>query len=564
MLNHVRELSDGNGRNANRVILYEDASRKLLKEFLSALRGCELMAQTCSSLSTILDNTESELLHQLLTPGKRLPDICSTLKHFKDAFDWSEADCSGRIVPHEGVDEEYDSACDAVKDIKLGLSKHLKDQHKILGDKSIKYVTVGKDEYLLEVPETLQAKIPRDYELQSSKKGYFRYWTPKIKKYLAELSQAEDEKESKLKSILQRLIGHFCEHHTKWRQLVSATAELDVLSSLAVASDYYEGSTCRPTIIDISCSSEARPFLAAKNLGHPVLKTESLGKCSFVPNDVNIGGAGRPSFILLTGPNMGGKSTLLRQICLAVILAQIGADVPAECFELSPVDQIFVRMGARDHIMAGQSTFLTELSETATMLLSATNNSLVALDELGRGTSTSDGQAIAFSCSFILSRESVLQHFVSKIRCRGIFSTHYHRLAVDYEKDPEVSLCHMACQVGKGLEGVEEVTFLYKLTPGACPKSYGVNVARLAGLPESVLLKASAKSSEFEAAYGRNGQQSKHERPLSEDAPMVIQDVLHAVIASDYSESTSMELLSNMQQKALMICHLVSDPTRAF
>ncbi|XP_058109461.1 DNA mismatch repair protein MSH6-like [Magnolia sinica] len=250
-------------------------------------------------------------------------------------------------------------------------------------------------------------------------------------------------------------------------------AELDVLISLAIASGYYEGPTCRPTIIDISCSREAVPCLAAKSLGHPVLRSDALGKCSFVPNDVNVGGVGHPSFILLTGPNMGGKSTLLRQICLTVILAQIGADVPAESFELSPVDQIFVRMGARDHIMAGQSTFLTELSETAAMLSSATNNSLVALDELGRGTSTSDGQAIA---------ESVLEHFVQKIKCRGIFSTHYHRLAVDYEEDPHVSLCHMACQVGKGVGGVEEVIFLYRLTPGACPKSYGVNVARLAGM----------------------------------------------------------------------------------
>lgn len=168
--------------------------------------------------------------------------------------------------------------------------------------------------------------------------------------------------------------------------------ELDVLISLAIASEFYEGPACRPIVL--GCQSSEVPRLSAKSLGHPILRSDSLGKGAFVPNDINIGGSVGASFVLLTGPNMGGKSTLLRQVCLAVILAQVkvwfrqhklpflcpcfsalvflqvGADVPAESFELSPVDRIFVRMGAKDHIMAGQSTFLTELSETALMLVS--------------------------------------------------------------------------------------------------------------------------------------------------------------------------------------------------
>ncbi|PQQ15074.1 DNA mismatch repair protein MSH6 [Prunus yedoensis var. nudiflora] len=494
LLARVFSSSKACGRNANRVVLYEDAAKKQLQEFISALHGCELMVQTCCSLGVILEHVESRQLHHLLTPGQGLPDVNPILKHFKDAFDWVQANSSGRIIPHEGVDIEYDSSCEKVKEIESHLTKYLQEQRRLLGNKSITYVTVGKDSYLLEVPESLRGSIPRDYELCSSKKGIFRYWTPNIKKSLTELSEAETDKESSLKSILHRLIGQFCEHHLKWRQLVSVTAELDVLISLAIASDYFEGPSCRPVIMSSSFANEV-PHFSAKSLGHPVLKSDSLGKGSFVSNDITIGGSGHASFILLTGPNMGGKSTLLRQVCLAAILAQLGADVPAESFELSPVDRIFVRMGARDHIMVGQSTFLTELSETATMLSSATRNSLVALDELGRGTSTSDGQAIA---------ESVLEHFVYKVQCRGMFSTHYHRLAVDYQNNPEVSLCHMACQVGNGDGGVEEVTFLYRLTPGACPKSYGVNIARLAGLPISVLQKAAAKSREFEATYGKH------------------------------------------------------------
>ncbi|KAJ6972861.1 DNA mismatch repair protein MSH6 [Populus alba] len=543
LLARIFSTSEANGRNANKVVLYEDAAKKQLQEFISALRGCELVAQACSSLAVILENVESGRLHHLLTPGKGLPDILPILKHFKSAFDWVEANNSGRIIPHDGVDVEYDSACEKVKEVESSLARHLKEQQKLLGDKSITYVTVGKEAYLLEVPEHLRGSIPQDYELRSSKKGFYRYWTPSIKKFLGELSQAESEKESALKSILQRLIVCFCKYHDKWRQLVSATAELDVLISLAIASDFYEGPACCPTIIGSSLSSEV-PCLSAKKLGHPVLRSDSLGKGAFVPNDISIGGSGCASFILLTGPNMGGKSTLLRQVCLAVILAQIGADVPAESFELSPVDRIFVRMGAKDHIMAGQSTFLTELSETALMLSSATRNSLVALDELGRGTSTSDGQAIA---------ESVLEHFVHKVQCRGMFSTHYHRLAVDYQKDSKVSLYHMSCQVGNGV-GVEEVTFLYRLRPGACPKSYGVNVARLAGLPDSILHNAAAKSREFEAVYGRHRKGSEGKLAIQNCDKMVvlIRSLINATTCLSGHKSAGIDISSvtKLQDKA--------------
>lgn len=537
--------SEANGRNSNKVVLYEDAAKKQLQEFISALHGCEFMDQACSSLGAILENTESRQLHHMLTHGKGLPDILLILKHFKDAFDWVEANNSGRIIPHGGVDIDYDSACKKIKEIECSLTKHLKEQRKLLGDASITFVTIGKELYLLEVPESLRGSVPRDYELRSSKKGFFRYWTPNIKTLLGELSQAESEKESALKSILQRLIGQFCEHHNKWRQMVSATAELDVLISLAIASDFYEGPTCCPVISD-SCSNE-EPCISAKSLGHPVLRSDSLGKGAFVPNDITIGGPGNASFILLTGPNMGGKSTLLRQVCLAVILAQVGADVPAEIFEISPVDRIFVRMGAKDHIMAGQSTFLTELSETALMLSSATRNSLVVLDELGRGTSTSDGQAIA---------ESVLEHFVHKVQCRGMFSTHYHRLAVDYKKDPQVSLCHMACQVGNGVGGEEEVTFLYRLSPGACPKSYGVNVARLAGLPEKVLQKAVAKSIEFEAIYGKHKKESEENLPADHCVVVLIQRLLTFTAnlsCQKSSEGDDVSCLTELQRQARLV-----------
>ncbi|CAM0951311.1 unnamed protein product [Alopecurus aequalis] len=481
-----------NGRSSKSVVQYEDTSKRLLQQFTTALRGCQQMFQACSSLRVLTDTEGSCLLNDLLSPGKGLPDVSSILDHFSAAFDWSEADRNGRIIPLEGCDSEYDATCSAIEEIEFSLQEYLKEQRKLLRDSSVDYVNVGKDSYLIEVSESLRGSVPSNYEMQSTKKGFSRYWTPEVKQLLSELSKAVADKEAILKGILRKLIHLFIEHHSKWRQLVSVVAEIDVLISLAIAGDYFEGPTCCPTIRE-SYGPDDTPIFHARNLGHPIIRSDSLSKGSFVPNDIKMGGPGNASFIVLTGPNMGGKSTLLRQVCFTIILAQIGANVPAENLELSLVDRIFVRMGARDHIMAGQSTFLVELMETASVLSSATKNSLVALDELGRGTSTSDGQAIA---------ASVLDYLVHRVQCLGLFSTHYHRLAVEHE-DNKVSLCHMACEVGTGEGGLEEVTFLYRLTAGSCPKSYGVNVARLAGIPASVLQRANEKSIDFEANYGK-------------------------------------------------------------
>jgi DNA mismatch repair protein MSH6 len=193
-----------------------------------------------------------------------------------------------------------------------------------------------------------------------------------------------------------------------------------------------------------------------------------------------------------------GKSTLLRQTCLLVILAQLGCKVPAAEMALTPVDRIFTRIGASDRIMAGQSTFFVELAETAMILHAATEDSLCILDELGRGTATFDGTAVA---------HSVVHHLVSVKRCRALFATHYHLLVADWEVDPRVKMGHMDCIVqptnpsAGEAEGWtrEDVTFLYKLCDGASPKSYGIHVAQLAGLPQAVLELAQRKSLGLEA-----------------------------------------------------------------
>lgn len=196
---------------------------------------------------------------------------------------------------------------------------------------------------------------------------------------------------------------------------------------------------------------------------------------------------------------MGGKSTLLRQTCLIAILAQIGCFVPAEECSLTPVDRIFTRLGASDRILLGQSTFFVELAETAAALRGATRRSLCIFDELGRGTSTFDGTAIA---------SAAVKHLVEKNQCLALFATHYHSLLEDWKDQPSVRLGHMECFVeddnteSDSQDGndnnSDNITFLYTLGEGSCPKSFGINVARLAGLPTDVLKNAKNVSSSFE------------------------------------------------------------------
>jgi DNA mismatch repair protein MSH6 len=209
------------------------------------------------------------------------------------------------------------------------------------------------------------------------------------------------------------------------------------------------------------------------------------------------------SILLLSGPNMGGKSTLLRQTCLITILAQIGSFVPAEECSLTPVDRIFTRLGASDRILCGQSTFFVELAETAAAVRGATRRSLVIMDELGRGTSTFDGTAIA---------SATVKHLVERSKCLTMFATHYHSLLEDWKNDESICLGHMECMVEEDSSDNDvdksNITFLYTLGAGPCPKSFGVNVARLAGLPDDVLRRAKNISAAFEAEM--NGEVNHH------------------------------------------------------
>jgi len=239
------------------------------------------------------------------------------------------------------------------------------------------------------------------------------------------------------------------------------------------------GCLCRPEIVESDS-----PFLEIRNMFHPCL-VDRIGS-GFIPNDINLGVNGEPNVILLTGPNMGGKSTTLRQVCLSVLMAQLGCYVHASSYKGSVVDRIFTRIGASDNIFEKQSTFMVELQETSTILNCSTEHSLIILDELGRGTSTFDGYSIAYA---------VLDELALR-NCRVLFSTHYHMLTDEFETNELIGLYHMDALVD---EESEDVTFLYKMKKGVCPKSYGMRVAQMAGLSTEIRTRALEKAHEFES-----------------------------------------------------------------
>ncbi|XP_035177058.1 DNA mismatch repair protein Msh6 isoform X1 [Oxyura jamaicensis] len=485
----------------SRAIFYEEIkySKKKIADFLSALEGFKVMNEIVDVMEETATDFKSKVLKQLVTrkaknPDGRFPDLSAELKRWDTAFDHNQARKTGVITPKTGFDPDYDKALQDIKAVEEDLHAYLDKQRKLLGFKSVLYWGAGKNRYQMEIPESAVSRnLPEEYELKSTRKGYKRYWTKEIEKMLAAMVNAEERRDAALKDCMRRLFYNFDKNSKDWQAAVECIAVLDVLMSLANYSQDGDGPLCRPVIL-LPVDS-APPFLELKNSRHPCITKTFFGD-DFIPNDIMIGSkdedsGSEASCVLVTGPNMGGKSTLMRQAGLLVIMAQLGCYVPAEVCRLTPIDRVFTRLGASDRIMSGESTFFVELSETSSILQHATEHSLVLVDELGRGTATFDGTAIA---------SAVVRELAEKIKCRTLFSTHYHSLVEDYSQSVAVRLGHMACMVENESEdpSQETITFLYKFIEGACPKSYGFNAARLANIPEEVIQKGHRKAKEFE------------------------------------------------------------------
>lgn len=339
--------------------------------------------------------------------------------------------------------------------------------------RGIHYKDVGRDLFQLELPGDLSP--PQEYVLMSKTKNVRRYWTPKIKVLVKDYQEWEERRKLALQRVYEDLLNEFTKHTASWRTLVDSLAQIDCLLNLSEFAKHLEAPKCRPVIITEGDTS----LLFAKSLRHPCFEASE-----FIANDITFDQKTR--VLLLTGPNMGGKSTLLKQISLAVILAQIGTYVPAREFWLTPVDRIFTRLGANDNLLAGKSTFMVELLDTAKIIKEATSRSLILLDELGRGTSTFDGMAIA---------HAVLLQLMEDPSPIVLFATHYRSLANTFLNQGVISCKYMDyCLESDG----NRLTFLYKLVPGVSPKSFGTNVAKMAGLPLKLIDEAENAASEYE------------------------------------------------------------------
>ncbi|MCU0635021.1 MAG: DNA mismatch repair protein MutS [Gemmatimonadaceae bacterium] len=320
--------------------------------------------------------------------------------------------------------------------------------------------------YFIEITNANAHLVPSDYQRRQTLTNGERYVTPALKAYEENVLTASERIEVSERALFEATRREAGAAVAVLQRVAERLATLDVLSTLADVATR-EGYV-RPTITD----DFALTIVGGR---HPVVE-QMMPRDQFVPNDVTLDGEGR--LIILTGPNMAGKSTILRQIGLIVLLAQVGSFVPAARATIGLVDRVFTRVGASDNLVRGQSTFMVEMSETSAILHTATARSLVLLDEIGRGTSTYDGVSIAWSVS---------EHLHDAVGCKTVFATHYHELTQLAEELPGVRNWSVAVR-----EVGERVLFLHTLVPGGADRSYGIEVGRLAGLPEPVIRRAKA------------------------------------------------------------------------
>lgn len=532
---------------ADNAVMFDNTNQRRVKEFISVLSGLQSALDILDTVSVDVashrqgysadDAATPRRLKWLVTSGAGVPECASArLSWFFDgAFDFAAARKDGDLFLKPGAVPSYDERKEAVAGVEARLNAELAKHKSALREPGLKFFHRPKEPYQIEVPAACvqRSNLPRSWVLKSQSKTAQRYWTPEVERLANAHIDATELLEVETKTALRSLLARFDSDAATWSTVARAVSELDALLALAVVSrPDGTGPMCRPTIaLPLQASpdgDDASPVLHARSLRHPVLACRMNN--NFVPNDILLGTAdaaepdnAHPLAVVVTGSNMGGKSTLLRQTCVAAILAQMGCFVPAESFTLTPVDRIFTRLGAHDRITRGQSTFAVEMEETATILSHATPKSLVIVDELGRGTSTHDGYAIA---------HAVLCDLTRRVRCRTLFATHYHLLTESFAADPDVALYEMAIRVD---DAHKAITFLYRFSRGVAPASFGIHCARLAGIPAAVADHADASAKEFEETLARQLAERKEER-LAESVALSLRDgadstVLNAICA---------------------------------
>lgn len=378
----------------------------------------------------------------------------------------------GGII-RDGYSEELDELRSISRDGKGWIAKLQESERARTGIDTLKIKFNNVFGYFIEISTSKIAKVPDDYTRKQTLANAERYITPGLKEMEHKVLGSEERSKQLEYELFLQLRSQISVHLEALQRTAAAVAHLDVLCSLAETAQRFRH--VRPHL------EESRQ-LHIINGRHPVLEQTLVGE-TFVPNDTAMDS--QESLLhIITGPNMAGKSTYIRQVALITLMAQIGAFVPAESATIGIVDRIFCRVGASDDISRGQSTFMVEMNETALILNNATEKSLVILDEIGRGTATFDGLSIAWA---------VAEHLHDLTQCRTLFATHYHELTDLTHTRAAVANFNVAVR-----EWNDEIIFLRKILPGCADKSYGIQVARLAGLPQPVIDRAKAILSHLE------------------------------------------------------------------
>ncbi len=458
---------------------------------------------------------------------------CDSMDELADLLEVAiEPECPAHIrdggVIRSGFSEELDRLRGISKDGKSWLGQYQQSQVERTG---VSHLRIGYNRvfgYYIEMPRSAADKAPEEYIRKQTIKNSERYITDELKKYEEQALGARDKALEIEQELFEKLRTETTKYIGRLQGLADAIANCDCLASFGFMSR--QRGYVRPLMTD-----DKR--LVIVDGKHPVL-AESLGS-EFVPNDVTLGD-GSGDVTIITGPNMAGKSTYIRQNALLVLLAQTGSFIPADKAEIGVVDRIFTRVGASDELLRGQSTFMVEMTETANILNNATERSLVILDEVGRGTSTHDGLSLAWA---------ITEHIANAIKCRTMFATHYHELTELAELLVNVKNCNVAVR-----EWQDEVVFLHKILPGGTDKSYGIHVAKLAGVPKEIIVRSSEILADLEKTFAKeaSGPELTRHKTAEPEAEMLFvqkhKSVLDKLSELDVNNLTPIEAINMLNE----------------
>ena len=505
---------------------YGDLERLTNRIIAAAAKPGDLVAM--EALLEKIPQIKGLLQHQEL---KAITGITAGIDDCEDVFDLLKRSISddppailGKVgVIRPGFSEKLDDLVGSSRSARDWIANLEKVERERSGIKSLK---VGYNKvfgYYIEVTKANSERVPEDYIRKQTLINAERYITPEMKEYESLVLTAEEQIREVEREIFHEICAQITDQAARLLGTARAIGRLDVVNALAEVAAHRN--FIRPELV-------VGDALDIQDGRHPVVEELIPGK-RFIPNDIQFEDGER--IRVITGPNMSGKSTYLRQVALIVLMAQMGSFVPAQHARLGIVDRIFTRIGAQDEIHAGQSTFMVEMVEMANILHNASNRSLVILDEVGRGTSTYDGVAIAWAVVEYL-------HNHPKLRARTLFATHYHELTRLAEFLPGVRNYNVAVSEEGG-----NVVFLHKITPGGADKSYGIHVAELAGIPRPVINRAQEILAQFEAASDQSSDDpqiaSKQLHLFSEADPL-----LEEIRALDLNSLSPLEALNRLYE----------------